>query len=139
MTRLQLIAGGALALVLAVPATAQEPAAAPVAPKVTLQEVGHALHGMDLAYTELRLATRQRDSIYRAFADKVLALPAPTRQMTRDELEAALRTARAEAARARGEAAPIDDQVATNEARFAEFAAIAMARYQTVLEALDRR
>jgi ribonuclease PH len=139
MTRLNVIAGAALALVLAGPVAAQEPAAAPVAPKVTLQEVGHALNGMDLAYTELRLAHLQRDSIYRAFAEKVLALPAPTREMTRDELEAALRTARAEAARARGDATPIDDQITTNEARFAEFAAIAKARYQLVLEALDRR
>lgn len=129
--------GAGLVLALAGPAAAQEPAAP--APKVTLQEVGHALHGMDLAYAELQLATRQRDSIYRAFAEKVMALPAPTREMSRDDLEAALRTARAEAARALGEAAPIDGHITANEARFAEFAGIARARYQVVLEALDRR
>ena len=132
-----MLTGVALGMVLALPAQAQEPAAP--APKVTLQEVGHALHGMDLAYAELRLATARRDSIYRAFAEKVLALPAPTPGMSREELEAAVRTARAEAARARGEAAPVDGHVTASEARIAGFAAIARARYEAVLEALDRR
>jgi hypothetical protein len=131
------IAGTMLALAVAAgPAASQEPAPAP---KVTLQEVGHALNGMDLVYAELRQAIRQRDSIYRALVVKVLALPDPSREMPRDDLEAALRTARAEAARAEGEVAPLDGQIAANDARYAEFVAIAKARYQTVLDALDRR
>lgn len=132
------IVGPIMALaVTAGPAAAQEPAAP--APKVTLQEVGHALAGMDLAYAEIRKATRQRDSIYRVFAERVLALPAPSREMSRDDLEAALRTARAEAARAQGEAGQLDGQIAANDARQVELAAIARARYQVVLDALDQR
>jgi hypothetical protein len=130
------IAGLTLALA-AAPAAAQE--AATPAPKVTLQEVGHALNGMDLVYAELRQALRQRDSIYRELVVKVLALPDPNREMPRDDLEAALRTARAEAARAQGEAVPLDGRIAATDTRYAEFVAIAKSRYQVVLDALDRR
>ncbi len=138
MTRLQKLAGGALALVLAVPVAAQEPAAPPPT-IVTMQEAGQALEGMSAVYAELRQALVRRDSIYQDLVGKLLALSAPTLDTPRDELAAAVRTARADAARARGDATPIDDQITTNEARFAEFAAIAKARYQLVLEALDRR
>ena len=135
--RATILAGGLALAVSAVPATAQEPVAP--APKVTLQEVGHALAGMDLSYAQLREAVGQRDAIYREFAARVLALPAPTREMSRDDLEAALRTARAEAARAQGEAARLEGTVAAGEARFLEFSGIAKARYQAVLDVIDKR
>ena len=135
--RAMILAGGLALALSAVPAAAQAPTAP--APKVTLQEVGHALAGMDLAYAQLREAVRQRDSIYRVFAARVLALPAPTREMSRDDLEAALRTARAEAARAQGEAGQLDGTVVASEARFLEFSGIAKARYQAVLDAIDQR
>lgn len=132
------VMGVALGMVLAAPAAAQEPAVKPT-PLVTLQEVGHALHGMDLLYAELRLALRQRDSIYQALTAAILAIPAPTRDTPRDELEAALRTARAEAARAQGEAAPYGPQVDGYHARFANLSGIARARYEEVLNEIGKR
>jgi len=138
MTRLQLIAGGALALVLAVPAAAQEPAAKPT-PLVTMQEAGQALEGMTAVYAELKQALIRRDSVYQDLVAKLLALSAPTMDTPRDELAAAVRTARADAARAQDEAGQLQQQIATHDARYMELSAIAKARYEAVLNQMGRR
>jgi hypothetical protein len=130
--------GSVLTVLLAAPALAQEPAAKPD-PLVTLQEVGHSLRGMDLLYAELREALRQRDSIYQAFTAAVLAIPAPTADTPREALEAAVRTARAEAVRAQGEAAPYGSRVEGYHARFANLSGIARERYQAVLDVIGER
>jgi hypothetical protein len=139
MKRLQVIAGGALALVLAVPVAAQEPAARPPSTIVTMQEAGQALEGMSAVYAELRLALVRRDSIYQALVDKLLALSAPTMDTPREELAAAVRTARAEAARAQNEVGQLQPQVATHDARYQELAGIAKARYEAVLNQMGPR
>ncbi len=138
MTRLQKLAGGALALVLAVPVAAQEPAAPPPT-IVTMQEAGQALEGMSAVYAELRQALVRRDSIYQDLVGKLLALSAPTLDTPRDELAAAVRTARADAARAQHEAGQLQQQIATHDARYQELAAIAKARYEAVLNRMGPR
>lgn len=139
MTRLQLIAGGALALVLAVPVAAQEPAAKPPTTIVTMQEAGQALEGMSAVYAELKQALVRRDSIYQDLVGKLLALSAPTMDTPRDELAAAVRTARADAVRAQDEVGQLQQQIAAHDARYMELAAIAKARYEAVLNQMGPR
>lgn len=139
MTRLQLIAGGALALVLAVPVAAQEPAAKPPTTIVTMQEAGQALEGMSAVYAELKQALVRRDSIYQSLVEKLLALSAPTMDTPRDELAAAVRTARADAVRAQDEVGQLQQQIATHDARYMELAGIAKARYEAVLNQMGPR
>ena len=130
------IVGIVAGLVLAVaPAAAQE--AAPAAsPAVTLQEAGQAIQGMGAVYEQLRQALEQRDAIYRDLATKIMAIPAPTRETSRDALEAAIRDARAAAAQAQGEAAQLDAQIESLRGRFAELAAIAKARHETAMNSI---
>lgn len=139
MTRLQVIAGGALALVLAVPVAAQEPAAKPPSTIVTMQEAGQALEGMSAVYAELRQALIRRDSIYQDLVEKLLALSAPTMDTPRDELAAAVRTARADAVRAQNEVGQLQQQIAAHDARYMELADIAKARYEAVLNQMGPR
>lgn len=139
MTRMHWLAGGALALVLAVPVAAQEPAARPPSTIVTMQEAGQALEGMSAVYAELRQALIRRDSIYQDLVEKLLALSAPTMDTPRDELAAAVRTARADAARAQNEGGQLQQQITAHDARYAELAAIAKARYEAVLNQMGPR
>ena len=139
MTRLQLIAGGALALALAVPVAAQEPAAKPPTTIVTMQEAGQALEGMSAVYAELKQALIRRDSIYQDLVEKLLALSAPTMDTPRDELAAAVRTARADAVRAQDEVGQLQQQIAAHDARYMELAGIAKARYEAVLNQMGPR
>lgn len=133
-----MLVGAVLTMAVAVPGAAQEAAAKPD-PVVALQEVGHALRGMDLLYAELREALRQRDSIYQALVEAILAIPAPAPGATREDLEAGIRTARAEAARAQGEAAPYAGRVDGYHARFANLSGIAKGRYEEVLNVIGER
>jgi hypothetical protein len=137
MTKLQLIAGGALALVLAVPVAAQEPTKP--TPLVTMQEAGQALEGMSAVYAELKQALVRRDSIYQSLVGKLLALSAPTMDTPRDELAAAVRTARADAVRAQDEVGQLQQQIAAHDARYMELSAIAKARYEAVLNQMGPR
>ncbi len=139
MTRLQGMAAGALALVLAGPAMAQEPAAKPPTTIVTMQEAGQALEGMSAVYAELKQALVRRDSIYQDLVERLLALSAPTMDTPRDELAAAVRTARADAARAQDEAGQLQQQIASHDARYLELSGIAKARYEAVLNQMGRR
>ena len=125
------VAGLALA---AAPAAAQE--ATPASPAVTLQEAGQAIQGMGAVYAQLRQALDQRDAIYRDLATKLMAMPAPTRETSRDQLEAAVRDARAAAAQAQGEVAPLDTQIESLRGRFAELAAIAKSRHETAMNSI---
>ena len=126
---------GVAGLVLAAaPAAAQE--AVPATPVVTLQEAGQAIQGMGAVYAQLRQALDQRDAIYRDLATKLMAIPAPTRETSRDALEGAVRDARAAAAQAQGEAAQLDGQIETLRGRFAELSAIAKARYETAMNSI---